>query len=231
MTSPESFPELENKLGYHFNNHHLLATALTHRSATKYNNERLEFLGDSALGYVIAEYLYQHYPTLQEGKLSRLRSLLVCGGTLASIAKTLDLNQHMILGPGEIKTGGAERESILADAFEAVIGAVLLDSNLETCQTIIMACFHDTLKSLDPYEVNKDAKTLLQEWLQANKLPLPIYRVKAWEGADHCREFTIECTIQSLDQPIECKGTSRRSAEQMAAKKALTILKQTHTQL
>lgn len=201
-----------------------LTTALTHRSAGTPNNERLEFLGDALLGYIIAENLFQRFSEADEGELSRLRANLVNAETLAGIARSLQLGDYLRLGSGELKSGGNQRTSILADALEALIGAVYLDADIETCKTVVLKLFQVRLEMVSPATLSKDPKTRLQEHLQANQKPLPIYQVLAVEGMPPTQQFTIECIIESLAEPILGTGDSRRRAEQAAAERALELL-------
>ena len=203
----------------------MLECALTHRSASRDNNERLEFLGDSILEFVIADSLYQKYPNLREGKLSRLRSNLVRGDTLVVLANRFEIGNSLLLGQGERSNGGALRESILSDAFEAIVGAVYLDAGLDKCQELILIWFEDFFEKLNPDDINKDPKTELQEWLQARKFTLPEYNVVKTTGDEHSREFTVSCSVSALDELIIAIGKSRRKGEQQAATNALKILK------
>jgi len=220
----QAIRRLCNKIGYSFKNESLLLQALTHRSAKGIHNERLEFLGDSILGFVIAEQLYQKFPKHDEGDLTRMRSSLVRGATLAEIARGFDLGDHLILGPGEMKSGGHRRESILEDAVEAIIGAVYLDANIETCKKLILSWFESRLKVIQPGTTHKDPKTRLQEYLQGRKIPLPVYEVINTTGQSHNQEFTVKCTTQVVNQEVISKGTSRRKAEQAAAQKILELI-------
>lgn len=215
---------LSKRLGYSFNNEALLLQALTHRSAKGAHNERLEFLGDSILGYVIAEQLFTQFPKESEGDLTRMRSSLVKGVTLAEVARNFELGQHLILGPGELKSGGHRRESILEDAVEAIIGAVFLDSDIVTCKTLILSWFETRLNNIKPGNNQKDPKTRLQEYLQGRKIPLPNYEVIDIKGQAHNQEFTIRCTTLVTNQEIITKGTSRRKAEQSAAQQVLELI-------
>jgi len=215
---------LEEQLGYHFKDATLLRTALTHRSAASRNNERMEFLGDAVLGYLISSELYQRFPTATEGALSRLRAGLVKGDTLADIATQLQFGEYLILGSGELKSGGFRRRSILSDAFEAVIGAIYLDSDIDTVRQRILPFFKPRLDQCDPAAVKKDAKTRLQEYLQSRGHALPEYSVHSISGEAHNQTFEVECRLAELDI-ISCgQGSSRRKAEQQAAKKALELL-------
>jgi ribonuclease-3 len=211
---------LGGKLGYVFRQPQLLQRALTHRSYAPEHNERMEFLGDSILGCVIAKYLYSHYPQLSEGELSRLRSSLVREETLATLAQQLDLGKHLELGEGELKSGGFRRPSILADAMEALFGAVLLDSGFGEAERVVLNLYVPYLDSVDVQTLGKDAKTLLQEYLQGKRLPLPTYTIIAMEGEAHEQSFQVECAIPSLKISACGTGTSRRNAEQQAAQAA-----------
>jgi len=215
---------LEDQLGYHFKDTTLLSTALTHRSASSNNNERMEFLGDAILGYLISSELYQRFPSATEGILSRLRASLVKGDTLADIATQLQFGDYLILGSGELKSGGFRRRSILSDAFEAVIGAIYLDSDIETARQCILPFFKPRLDQCDPAAVKKDAKTRLQEYLQSRGYALPEYSVRSISGEAHKQTFEVECRLAELEIISSGQGSSRRKAEQQAAKKALELL-------
>jgi len=208
------------QLGHVFTQPRLLQRALTHRSYAPEHNERLEFLGDSVLGCVIAKYLYDSYPQLSEGELSRLRSSLVREDTLAQLAQQLDLGSHLKLGEGERKSGGFRRPSILADAMEALFGAVLLDGGFEAAERAVLGLFVPYLTQVDVLTLGKDAKTLLQEYLQGKRIPLPAYSVLATQGQAHEQSFEVECAIPSLKIATRGTGSSRRSAEQQAAQAA-----------
>ena len=215
---------LFKKIGYSFNDVCLLQQAMTHRSFRGAHNERLEFLGDSILSFVIADALYHQFPKVREGDLSRMRSTLVRGQTLAEIGLEFELGQFLRLGPGELKSGGYRRESTLADAVEAIIGAVFLDSDIETCRTLVLSWYEKRLKEISPGLNQKDPKTLLQEYLQSRKVPLPSYNVIDTKGQAHNQIFTVECVIQ--DQPqVVATGSSRRKGEQKAAELALKMIK------
>ncbi len=216
--------DLSRRLGYAFNDPSLLELALTHRSCGKRNNERLEFLGDSIVNFVIADALFQQFPQAREGQLSRLRARLVKGETLAEIARELNLGDYLRLGSGELKSGGFRRDSILADATEAVIGAIYLDSDLETCRGFIHRWFRERLEELDLNESLKDAKTRLQEHLQSRRLALPEYELVAVDGEAHSQTFFIRCHVAGLSVASEGEGNSRRQAEQEAARLALVGL-------
>lgn len=204
-------------LGRDFDQPELLQQALTHRSYGSPNNERLEFLGDSILNCVIAARLYRLYPRQAEGDLSRMRAALVKEQTLAEIAAKLKLGDHLMLGEGELKSGGFRRPSILADALEAIIGAAYLDAGFAAAETVILALYEPSLQALDPKKIAKDPKTQLQEYLQSRKQPLPQYEVIAIRGEAHDQEFEVECLIPGLDIRSLGEGHSRRSAEQNAA--------------
>lgn len=214
---------LYGNLGYEFKKPTLLELALTHRSAKGEHNERLEFLGDSILSLVIADALYHQFGSVQEGDLSRMRSTLVRGQTLAEIARDFALGDYLRLGPGELKSGGYRRDSILADAVEAIIGAIYLDSDMETCREVVLSWYQKRLDKIKPGVGQKDPKTQLQEYLQGNKKPLPVYSVVEVKGQAHNQEFTICCRIDGFTDMI-AKGTSRRKAEQQAASLVLQQL-------
>jgi len=212
---------LEQKLGYQFANPELLAQAVTHRSHGAVHNERLEFLGDAVLNCTIAQLLFQKFARLDEGDLSRLRANLVKQQSLAEIAERLELSQFLRLGEGERKSGGFRRPSILADTLEAAVGAVFVDRGFEAAREVIARLFEPVLKSVDPKTLGKDSKTLLQEFLQGKRLPLPQYTVVETRGAAHNQEFEVQCALTKLDISVRGSGRSRRAAEQSAAKLAL----------
>lgn len=214
---------ISRQLGYQFKQQELLSQALTHRSHGTLNNERLEFLGDSVLNCVIATRLYQRYPRLPEGDLSRLRAYLVKEQTLSEIANGLELGEYLRLGEGELKSGGFRRPSILADALEALFGAVYLDSGFASAEAVIVSLYDALLENLDPKTLGKDPKTLLQEYLQGRKISLPQYLVIAVHGEAHEQHFEVECVIPELDIRSLGEGHSRRSAEQNAAKTAYQL--------
>lgn len=216
--------KLMRALDYEFRDTSLLEMALTHSSYGKGHNERLEFLGDSILGWVIADALYQRFPHAREGQLSRLRAGLVKGVTLAEIARELKLGDYLRLGQGEMKSGGFRRDSTLADAFEAILGAIFLDSDIASCQQKILALFASRLNAQTLEDTLKDPKTRLQEYLQSRKQPLPNYRILSTSGKDHEQVFRVACEVDSLPDPFEAEGTSRRHAEQAAAQMALDVL-------
>ncbi len=212
---------LEQRLGYQFADRELLAQALTHRSHGAVHNERLEFLGDAVLNCTIAQLLFLKFSRLNEGDLSRLRANLVKQQSLAEIAERLELSQFLRLGEGERKSGGFRRPSILADTLEAAVGAVFVDRGFEAAREVITRLFEPVLKSVDPKTLGKDSKTLLQEYLQGKRLPLPQYTVVETRGAAHNQEFEVECQLSKLDVSVRGSGRSRRAAEQSAAKLAL----------
>ncbi|CDU05587.1 MULTISPECIES: ribonuclease III [Vibrio] len=222
MNSP--IDKLERKIGYQFNDADLIHLALTHRSAAGKHNERLEFLGDSILSFVIADDLYHRFPKVNEGDMSRMRATLVRGHTLAELGREFELGDYLKLGPGELKSGGFRRDSILADAVEAIIGAVYLDSDTETVRGIILSWYQSRLEAIQPGVSQKDPKTRLQEFLQGRRNPLPVYTVTNIKGEAHNQEFTVECEVAGVDKPVIGKGTSRRKAEQAAAETALEQL-------
>ena len=216
-----SLQRLEKKIGYQFRDENFLKLALTHRSANGTHNERLEFLGDSILSFVVADELYHRFPKVDEGDMSRMRATLVRGHTLAELGREFQLGDYLFLGPGELKSGGFRRDSILADAVEAIIGGIYLDSDTEVIRGIILAWYKTRLDSIEPGVSQKDPKTRLQEYLQGRRKPLPTYTVTKIKGEAHNQEFTIECFVAGLDEPVIGKGSSRRKAEQSAADIAL----------
>lgn len=191
---------LERKIGYRFNDIALLKQALTHRSAATQHNERLEFLGDSILNFTIAEALYHQFPRCNEGELSRMRATLVREPTLAILARQFELGDYMLLGSGELKSGGFRRESILADCVEAIIGAMSLDQGLAVTTQVIRNWYQQLLAEIKPGDNQKDAKTRLQEYLQGKHLPLPTYEVVNIQGEAHCQIFTVECKVKSAEK-------------------------------
>lgn len=215
---------LQRALGYEFSDRDLLTLALTHRSAGNRNNERLEFLGDSVVNHVIAEYLYQHFPDSSEGEMSRMRAALVRGDTLAEVARELKVGDHLILGSGERKSGGHGRSSILADALEALAGAILVDSDLETCRRCVKDWFGPRLATASTKGGGKDPKTRLQEFLQGHGRPLPEYELLEVSGEDHDQSFLVACRLARPALVVEGTGSSRRKAEQDAALAALERL-------
>ncbi|VFP81748.1 ribonuclease III [Candidatus Erwinia haradaeae] len=215
---------LQRKIGYTFTSLQLLEEALTHRSSSGRNNERLEFLGDSILSYVITFALYHRFESVNEGNLSRMRSSLVCGDTLFSIAMDLDLGSYLRLGPGELKSGGFRRQSILSNAVEALIGGVFLDSDINRVEQMILRWYDCRLNSISSESKQKDPKTRLQEFLQAHHLPLPNYVVVEVNGQDHNQQFIIHCQVNGILDLVVGVGSSRRKAEQATAEKALRYL-------
>ena len=216
---------LERRIGYTFARPDLLAQALTHRSHGASHNERLEFLGDGVLNCVIAAELYERFGELNEGDLSRLRANLVRQEPLRRLAQDVGLGERLRLGEGEVRSGGSARPSILADAFEALIGAVFLDGGFEVARAVIRRLYAPMLAELDPANPGKDPKTLLQELLQARRLPLPQYSVVATQGAAHEQRFEVECVIADLSLRTKGNGSSRRIAEQEAARRAFEQLR------
>lgn len=213
-----------SKLGVEFSESALLEQALTHRSASKRNNERLEFLGDAQLGLSVARLLYSRRPDSDEGDLSRSRAALVNRQALAKIGRHIGIDRQLRLGAGELSSGGAQRESALADAVEAVIGAVLLDQGEQAADALVGRLLSESLESLPDSESLKDAKTRLQEWLQARRIDLPAYSLEATRGSDHNQEFEVSCTVAACEASVTGSGTSRRRAEQAAAKAMLEEL-------
>lgn len=220
----EKIEQLTKQLGYVFNDPNLLRAALTHRSRGGVHNERLEFLGDAILSFSIAAELYKRFPKAREGDLTRMRALLVRGETLAEIARELLIGDNLNLGLGERKTGGHRRGSILADALEAIIGAIYLDAGVEACRNCILNWYDKRLDALTLTTPQKDAKTRLQEYLQAHRLPLPEYGILTIEGDPHDPIFKVECRINKLPAPVEGVANNRRRAEQAAAEAALMAL-------
>lgn len=216
-------------LGYRFADPELLHAALTHRSAASVNNERLEFLGDSLLGTIVAIELFRRRPSAPEGELTRLRAWLVRGETLAAVGRGLGLGEVLKLGTGERRSGGRGRDSLLADGLEAVIGAIYLDSNFERTKAVVVQLLGDRFERLPTADQLKDPKTRLQEHLQAQQHPLPEYELVKAEGADHARRFTVRCRITALATEMEATAGSRRRAEQQAAQACLRALGQQGT--
>lgn len=215
---------LQRRLGYRFSNPSLLVRALTHRSAGPDHNERLEFLGDAILGCETADWLYHHVESGDEGQLSRMRAHLVKRETLAEVARELHLGEILRLGPGELRSGGQNRDSILADAVEAIIAAVYLDGGMEAARALVRRLLGQRLEQAHHTLQQKDAKTRLQELLQARRLPLPRYEVERIEGDQHRQRFTVSCRVDALDIRTEGHGSSRRRAEQQAAKAVLAAI-------
>lgn len=214
------------RLGYTFKDKQLLHRALTHRSVSGPNNERLEFLGDAILSFIIAEALCEHFPKLHEGELSRLRANLVKGVTLAKFAREFELGGCLILGIGELKSGGFQRESILADAFEAIIAAIYLDGGLEACRELVLKWFAKSLTDPTAMHKLKDPKTALQEYLQARKLALPEYTILKIVGEAHAQTFHVQCQVPGIEMVTKSANTTRRKAEQGAAEAFLKLLEE-----
>lgn len=221
-TQPTGIPGID----YRFDDAGLLTEALTHRSLGSRNYERLEFLGDSILNFVVASLLFAARPDDNEGNLSRLRSRVVRGETLARVARRLGLGEHLLVGEGELKSGGYMRDSILADALEAILGAIYLDGGFGACAAVIGAVFGPVIESLPDAEALKDPKTRLQEWLQGRGRPLPEYHLVGEEGAEHAKRFFVRCRLPDSADEEEAEGTSRRKAEQAAAAGLLQRLEQ-----
>ncbi len=222
MKKAESW--LEKTLEYRFQNLELFQQALTHRSANHRNNERLEFLGDAVLDFVISEVVYELRPEASEGDLSKLRASLVKDDSLAELALKIGLGEHLILGGGERKTGGHRRESILADALEAIFGAVFLDSGFDVARSIIKRAYESRIRHLPDVAELRDPKTQLQEWLQARKMPLPEYELVSESGQDHEKRFAVSCRVAKNSAVTEGQSTTRRKAEQEAARKMIELL-------
>ena len=223
MKSSDAVPS--NSIRHSFADTSLLEQALTHRSAGQPHNERLEFLGDAIVNLLAAEALYAAWPKADEGTLTRARTELVRESALAGIARSLQLGQLLHMGPGEMKSGGHRRDSILADAVEAVVGAIYLDAGLDACRQVAMPWFAPLIAALPPpNKIGKDAKTALQEWLQARGRPLPAYELMAESGEEHARHFEVACLIESLALQTVGEGSSRRAAEQQAAAAMLALL-------
>jgi ribonuclease-3 len=221
---PAGTAKLERQLGYTWSNRDLLLQALTHRSYGARNYERLEFLGDGVLNCVVGLMLYRHFPDLPEGRLSRLRANLVNQDSLHAIALELDLGRHLRLGEGEIRSGGAQRPSILADALESLLGAAMLDASFEVARDIVERLFGSRVEGINPAAQGKDAKTRLQEWLQPRRHGLPTYTLLDTTGQAHAQIFHVECRIDALGVVTRGQGGSRKAAEQQAAAAALAIL-------
>ena len=222
--SPHALHALERRLGHRFSQPRLLERALTHRSAASEHNERLEFLGDAVLTTAISSMLYQQQPDAAEGELTRMRAQLVREKSLHRLALALELPAAVRLSDGEARGGGAQRASILADAMEAIVGAVYLDGGFEAARRVIERLFGDTVAAAHVESSGKDAKTALQEWLQGRKLPVPSYRIVATTGQAHAQVFDVECAVEVLKVSARGSGRSRRAAEQEAAQKLLAML-------
>lgn len=210
-------------IGHRFRDPALLQRALTHRSYSAENNERLEFLGDSVLNCAVALELYRKFPQLSEGELSRLRASLVSQSSLSAIAQNFRFGELLLLGEGELKSGGSRRPSMLADALEAVIGAAFIDGGFDCAHTVVRTLFSSALDTIDPSTTGKDPKTLLQEYLQGRHIPLPQYSVVAVRGEAHEQLFEVECVIMELDIRSRGEGSTRRNAEQNAARQAYAL--------
>lgn len=226
MSKLADYSRLEKLLNYQFQNTELLKSALTHRSASSKNNERLEFLGDSILNFVIAAELFKLYPDSTEGDLSRLRANLVDKAGLYEISKILKFGEYLILGSGELKSGGHRRNSILADTVEAIFGAVYLDSDFEQCQKLILFLYSDLIKNIADANELKDPKTKLQELLQSRKLALPKYTVIEVTGQAHNQQFKVDCEIVQLGLKTQGQATNRRKAEQKSAEEIIALVQE-----
>jgi len=213
-------------IGHEFADPELLQRALTHRSAGSRNYERLEFLGDALVNLIVAEALFQRLPRADEGMLTRARATLVRESSLASIARDLKLGDQLQLGPGELKSGGFRRESILADALEGVVAAIYLDAGFEACRAAVLRWFDQALTEAPERMRDKDPKTALQEWLQGARLALPQYELTATDGEEHCKTFHVRCLLSSPEYECSGSGSSRREAEQAAAAAALQWLQE-----
>jgi len=226
---PADSRHLEARLGHTWGNRDLLLQALTHRSFSPRNYERLEFLGDGVLNCVVGLMLYRQFPDQPEGRLSRLRANLVNQDSLHEIAQDLDLGRHLRLGEGELKSGGAQRPSILADALESLLGSALLDAGFEVAQAMVERLFGARIDAINPNQQGKDAKTRLQEWLQPRRLGLPVYNLVDTAGQAHAQTFHVECRIDARALITRGQGPSRKAAEQMAAEAALAALERQGT--
>lgn len=215
---------LSKALGYEYKDVGYLEKALTHRSVGSKNNERLEFLGDSLVNFMIADALFHQFEKISEGDLSRIRAFLVKGETLAKIGKEYQLSDYLMLGPGELKSGGYRRESIIADAVEAIIASVYEDGGLTPCRELVSRLYQERLNELEPEKVGKDPKTRLQEYLQSRHQQLPEYSVISVNGPAHAQEFIVSCYVDQLNRKFEATATNRRKAEQLAAEQALDVL-------
>jgi len=218
MESPE---KLQAALGYQFADPTLLTRALTHRSKGAHNNERLEFLGDSYLGFVVADLLFEAFPDAPEGVLTRFRATLVRQGSLAKLARELKLGDYLLLGPGELKSGGFDRDSILSDAFESIVGAIYRDGGVHPAREFLTRLYTPVIADIDINQEEKDPKTRLQEALAAHGRPMPRYSVTEMTGPPHDRRFTVDCVVKDVSHAFQGHGRSRREAEQGAASLAL----------
>lgn len=219
-----SLSGIENRIGYRFVDRTLLSLALTHRSYAKPHNERLEFLGDSVLNFLVAKRIYEDFPDMREGEMSRLRANLVRQDTLHRLAEGFGLGGFLLLGEGELRSGGAERPSILADALEAIVAAVLLDGGMAAAGGLVARLYAPLLRQAGSSDPTKDPKTMLQEALQARRLALPRYELRDTRGASHAQEFQVDCVVEALGLRCIGIGSSRRAAEQQAARSALEQL-------
>jgi len=222
----EPAARLAERIGHRFQDSGLIEQALTHRSAGSPNNERLEFLGDAILGFIIADELHARFPDADEGLLSRLRARLVRKSSLAALARQVDLGSHLLLGPGELRSGGQSRDSILADALEALFAAVYLDGGYSDARVMIHGLYAPRFAELSATAVEKDPKTRLQEYLQARGCSLPQYTVEQVTGEQHAQQFRVTCRVDDLDRSSEGSGSSRRRAEQDSADRLLEALRQ-----
>ena len=225
MTS--NLQQLEQIIGYQFKDTNLLKLALTHRSAKPEHNERLEFIGDGIVNFIVGEALFHNHPTAPEGELSRWRAALVQRETLAEIARVWRLEQYVLVGPGEKNMGGNERPSTLANTFEAILGALYFDAGFERTKAIILNIFSTRLSDRSIQNIQKDSKTLLQEYLQAQLHPLPIYEITNKKGQEHETIFEVTCRLTKLQLTSQGFGASKRKAEQDAAQNMLNLLKRT----
>jgi ribonuclease III len=216
--------KLEEAIGYKFEDETFLEIALTHRSIGQGNNERLEYLGDAVLGFIIADAIFKKFSQASEGELTRLRASLVKGETLAKLGRELKLGDYIKLGPGEMKSGGWRRDSILANTLEAIIGAVYLDSDMDVCRQCVISLYRQLLSEISPDKLIKDPKTALQELLQSRRHELPVYHVLSEFGDAHERVFNVGCEIKDQNISVQAEGRSKRIAEQLAAEKALFAL-------
>lgn len=219
------YASLTQKIGYEFVDQSLLISALTHRSASVGHNERLEFLGDSILNFIVAEALFEQFPDAREGEMSRLRASLVKGDTLAEVAQEMGLSEYLILGEGEMKSGGFRRASILADCVEAIIGAIFRDAGIDAAREAVLRWYAKRLKTVSLTNNEKDPKTQLQEWLQARRMQLPVYALVKTAGESHSQNFTVECRTEASSSVATATGLNRRQAEKLAAEKMLKNLR------
>lgn len=213
----DTLQNLSRRLGHAFRDPAILTLALTHRSKSGINNERLEFLGDSVLSFIIADALYERFPQLSEGDLTRVRATLVRQETLSRLARDLDIGNCLQLGGGELKSGGFDRDSILADAFEAILGAVYRDGGMPAVRDVVLQLYQPIFQQIDPRNILKDPKTRLQEYLQKRGFAPPVYEVLDISGEAHQQHFVVQCRVVGLDSPVRGEGSSRRHAEQAAA--------------